>query len=88
VGSAPSGYAIRQGKNVKSVTIDGSLLDAINALPDRAHCAPGGGYPWDTEKDDALLAGWNKKPQALICKLLKCSERTARKRYRELTKTG
>jgi len=65
--------------------IDGSLLDAINALPDRAHCAPDGGYPWTPEKDEALLAGWNKKPQYLIAKILGCTPRTARKRYLELT---
>lgn len=82
--TAPSRHAVCQSANITRIDM-GDLLDAINSLPDRAHCAPGGGYPWDAEKDAALLAGWNKKPQELVCKILGCAPRTARKRYKELT---
>lgn len=78
-------HAVCAGQDVSSVMLDGDLLEAINALPDRAHCAPGGGYPWTPEKDAALLAGWNKKPQEMVCKIIRCGVRTARKRYKELT---
>ena len=81
--SAYAGHAICKSASVESVDM-GDLLDAINSLPDRAHCVPGG-YPWTPEKDAALMAGWNIKPQRMVARVLGCTERTARKRYRELT---
>jgi len=82
VASASARHAVCESAHVTSIDM-GDLLDAINSLPDRAHCAAG--YPWTPEKDAALLAGWNKKPQEMVCKVLGCGTHTARKRYKELT---
>ena len=76
------GHEVCAGKDISRVTIDGDLLDAINALPDKRSWSEG--YHWTPEKDAALLAGWGRKPANLICKVIGCGEKTARKRYREL----
>jgi hypothetical protein len=61
-----------------------SLLRALESLPDSKYGPVG--FEWTPEMDEILLRFWPVKRQAEICKLLGCSQNTARNRYRELTK--
>lgn len=80
---ASSGYEICAGQDVRGLIMDSSLLDAINALPEKRGWP--NGKPWTPDMDAALLAGWGKKPCHLVAKVLGVAEKTARKRYMELT---
>lgn len=82
--SASPGHAICAGSVVTRLDMPADLLSAINALPDRKPTTAKG-YPWTPEQDEALLAGWGKKPMPLVAKVIGVGIKTARKRYRELT---
>ena len=72
---------VRGGKDVKSVTMDKSLLDMVNALPNKTWKAF-----WTKEQDEALLAGWKTKNQNDMAAILGHCVETCRCRYRELMK--
>lgn len=57
-------------------------LSVFEALPD---AKSGRGRAWTTDEDDVLRRFWMVKRQADVARLLRVSEDTARKRYRELT---
>lgn len=80
----PAGYEIRGSNQVEGMTMDGSLLDAINALPEKSK--GGSKSVWTEEMDKALLAGWTAKDQRLVAKVLGLSPNTCRDRYRRLTR--
>jgi hypothetical protein len=61
------------------------LLDALRALPD-AHA--GMKRAWTEEEDAVLLEGRPRVSWDNIRRLLKCSEETARDRYRWLKEKG
>ena len=82
--TSSSRYALCESADVTRVDMPADLLAAINALPDRKPTTAKG-YPWTPEQDEALLAGWGKKPMPLVAKVIGVGIKTARKRYRELT---
>jgi hypothetical protein len=79
--------AIGGGRDIARVEIPmtSPLLDRLRAMPD-AYAKKK--KVWTDEEDAVLLEGRPRVSWGNICRLLKCSEDTARDRYRWLTEKG
>jgi len=83
VESASTRYEVGGGRDIARVDIPmtSPLLDALRTLPDVRF---GRKREWTVEEDAVLLEGRPRVSWENICRLLKCSEDTARDRYRWL----
>jgi hypothetical protein len=67
----------------ETLSIPEDMLAAIEALPDKN---TRDGFPFTEAHDAILLNYWNVKPQNQLCRIIGCSENTARRRYNLLTR--
>ena len=76
--------AVRQLRPSRPVRIDPEVIArALDELPDAKVGTKS--FPWTPELDELLLKYWMVKYKRDVCRLLGCTDNTARKRYRELT---